>query len=475
MIFLVSLEFREGSCSFLLRSRLFIIIFPFILVLPHIAGVFADTDVFWHLKGGLDILRFGWNPEPDPYTFSPFIHPWINHEWLAEVIFSFIYKHYGFVGLTFFRCLVLWASLSAFGSVLLQRAASKTIMVLLLAFMTEVISFFFNIQPGIFSAFLFTMLLIVCDKGYTNPKCLWLIPPILLFWVNMHGAWVLGLLTLILFLAEQMIEGRKNFRLYAVVLLLSLMATCLNPFGILLHRYILQELTTAHTFNVQWRPLQGEALLVPVIFLLVPYCMTYRSGYTMKAYQFILVCILCVATVRSQRTLPFLAIATLFAVPKRPSGETETVQRQLFYYCILVVFILRGLFGFRSDVAKYGLELKVDEDRYPVRAVRFIEQNYRHGDIALPLQWGGYVLWTLPQTYRVSMDGRNITLYSPEAVDDNVHGYVEGDLRRFLNGLSPDLLLIKSTGPLIEAVSASSVWQLAYHDAYASVFTKSAS
>ena len=54
------------------------------LLLLFISRTWADPDLWGHVKFGGDIATEGLHSN-DPYSFGR-VHPWINHEWLAELV-----------------------------------------------------------------------------------------------------------------------------------------------------------------------------------------------------------------------------------------------------------------------------------------------------------------------------------------------------------------------------------------------------
>src|SRR5689334_21056571 len=56
----------------------------------------TDGDFWWHLKTGEYILKHFSIPRVDFYSFTTPGKPWVAHEWLSEVIFYFLYSHFGF-------------------------------------------------------------------------------------------------------------------------------------------------------------------------------------------------------------------------------------------------------------------------------------------------------------------------------------------------------------------------------------------
>jgi hypothetical protein len=54
---------------------------------------------------------------------------------------------------------------------------------------------------------------------------------------------------------------------------------------------------------------------------------------------------------------------------------------------------------------------------YPVGAVRFAVDHQIQGNLAVPFNWGEYVLWRLYPNCRVSRDGRYETVYPDSTVE----------------------------------------------------------
>ena len=63
----------------------------------------ADVDLWGHLRSGADMIAGGHLPVHDPYAYSVNAPIWINHEYLSEAIFAWMYMHLGVVGLKLVR------------------------------------------------------------------------------------------------------------------------------------------------------------------------------------------------------------------------------------------------------------------------------------------------------------------------------------------------------------------------------------
>ena len=46
----------------------------------------TDPDVWWHLRTGQLILQNHALFHTDPYSFTRFGQPWIDHEWLSQLL-----------------------------------------------------------------------------------------------------------------------------------------------------------------------------------------------------------------------------------------------------------------------------------------------------------------------------------------------------------------------------------------------------
>ena len=80
--------------------------FPAMLVMLLIGIVFtmarkgfADPDIWWHLRNAEFLFTQHQLPRQDYYSFTVAGHPWINHEWLAEVPYYLAWRVGGLVGI----------------------------------------------------------------------------------------------------------------------------------------------------------------------------------------------------------------------------------------------------------------------------------------------------------------------------------------------------------------------------------------
>lgn len=66
-------------------------------------------------------------------------------------------------------------------------------------------------------------------------------------------------------------------------------------------------------------------------------------------------------------------------------------------------------------------------NKHPHGVMVFLKKHKLTGDLFTPLWWGSYFTWELYPYIKVSMDGRNVTLFDPKDVTDNLVFYHEAD------------------------------------------------
>lgn len=59
----------------------------------------GDPDIWWHLRNAEYLIKNHQLPRSDMYSFTVAGHPWMNHEWLAEVPFYLVWRAGGLVGI----------------------------------------------------------------------------------------------------------------------------------------------------------------------------------------------------------------------------------------------------------------------------------------------------------------------------------------------------------------------------------------
>ena len=77
----------------------------------------AGSDLWWHVAAGRELLQTGMLRMVDDWSWSAHGWDWLNHEWLADIIFYQWASQWGIESLVYWKWLVVVATF-----VLLQLA-----------------------------------------------------------------------------------------------------------------------------------------------------------------------------------------------------------------------------------------------------------------------------------------------------------------------------------------------------------------
>lgn len=161
----------------------------FALVFALAARVPVDTDVWWHLRSGEYTLTQGMiTRDPFSYTFAG--QRWINHSWGSQIILYGVYSLGGLLGLTIYM-----AGLATGGMIVLYAMArgSSYLRAFTIILGSAAAAIFWSPRPQMISFFLSAVilyLLITFQRGERDR--LWLIPPLMALWGNLHAGFAIG-------------------------------------------------------------------------------------------------------------------------------------------------------------------------------------------------------------------------------------------------------------------------------------------
>ncbi len=186
-----------------------------------------DNSTLTHVATGRIIFDSGF-PHSDPYLFTPHEPSWIVQSWLASVAYWSLVKAWGFGGLLAFN-----AALTALLALLIVRIAKPADGFLtrfaLVAMAVGVGASAWAPRPLMIGLVLLAVALIAAEGGL-DPR--WLVP-VMYIWVNSHGSFPLGLLTLILLWLGRRLDGEDATTEWRCVkwATLGILVAAVNPYG----------------------------------------------------------------------------------------------------------------------------------------------------------------------------------------------------------------------------------------------------
>jgi hypothetical protein len=169
-----------------------------------------DYDMWWHLRYGEHYVNgHTWAIDDGAFSWTPTHSRWIYGTWAGSALIYLIHSAAGINGLICFRWL---ANLSVFIFFLLyiRRTGEKLSIIHLAAFALVAAAFKLcgtYLKPERASDILFAALLFIYFLGKSGRERLFLLLPLLfLIWVNVHGAFVTGLMLLTIAVAGEILS-----------------------------------------------------------------------------------------------------------------------------------------------------------------------------------------------------------------------------------------------------------------------------
>ncbi|MBI1817349.1 MAG: hypothetical protein HYR72_20440 [Deltaproteobacteria bacterium] len=445
----------------------------------------ADNDLWGHVYFGRAIVQAGDVIRHDPYTYTAPNAPWMNHEWLSQVLLYAAYARAGGPGLWVLKFAVTLATAALLfarvRAVAIRNAASPWVWGPVGLLALAVLSRGGAIRPQMFSYLGFAAVLAWCDREHARGG--WWLPLAFVVWVNLHGGFVLGLGVLALYAIVAITTGPTSQRGRTLVLLmLSLAATLVNPYGWRLLTYIAGELTVEHPITEWQAAAVGDVSQQTFFALLALYIVTLPfARWREQSWQTVLAIATAAMALQHQRHTPVFAIAAAAPTaaqmaaavrwwPWRRFVFSAGAQRLLGGALIALALAQVTLQGRRLVADRFAVVF--DPNDYPVDAVRALAADTGDLNLAVPLDWGEYVLWHVAPRVKVSLDGRFATLFPPAVVRDNFNFFAgEGEWTRLLTAYPTEAALVPRAAPCL--IRQQPGWQRVYVDSIAEIYVRS--
>ncbi len=408
----------------------------FLLSVGSLAG---DPGVGWHLRAGEAMVGSGAVLYEDPFLSGDTRRPWIDDQWLSDILF---WKLFTWGGIGFLQAAVLGLAILVYVGILgrsvEQNTKSPLLAFMVLALLSPLASLQWFVRPVVFSFVLFTVVLTICRTWVLEPppksesrswSSVWFIPPLFWLWANLHPGFPLGLIVLGLAVLFHLWSGDWAGRKTAFIIgAASVLVTFLTPYGVGLHRSILSLVSNPFfmQLNNEWKsPDFSEAVFYPFgILLLWALAALGRKGGIRNKYDAVLLVAFTAFSLFERRYLPYcglIAAAPLADVLGRSfsSGALSkgTVGRMLrivrgegFLSSKLLVprgaltcWVLILVFLVASPSGRLSHPFP---DRLPAFVLDSIAGD-RRGPIYHSPDLGGFFIWEYEKTGGASIDDRN--------------------------------------------------------------------
>ncbi len=441
----------------------------------------ADPDLWGHLRFGLDILENGSINQVDHYSYLTSGDRWINHEWLSELLFAISWKAGAVPGLIWLKMATILLMFGVVYRHLRSAAASPMRAGILILILFEVLMpFVAAVRPYIFTALLFSVFLyLICRAEAGHYRWLWLTPPSMALWTNLHGGFLAGLGILLIWSTLHLLWRRRSFLNVAPPVFLAILATLLNPYHMDLLVFLARTATVARPEITDWQPMQWNSLL-GILDLTLLSAALIGIVVTRRRRKPVLLILFCVTAL-----LPFVAVrhillsaigSVMLAGEHMADGMERFLSRNGLktairpWYPIVPALLSISLLVWRADSFR---RITLVENFYPVKAVALLKQSGVAGNLAAHFPWGEYAIWHLGPGVKIAVDGRRETVYSAEVYQRFLQfQYGLDDWDALLTQYPTDMVLVHRATPCYRLMSSRGDWPVAYEDSISAIFVR---
>jgi hypothetical protein len=461
----------------------------------------ADPDIWGHVRFGLDTLRTRSLPATDTYSYLSAGHPWINHEWLAEVLMGAAWQGLGTAGLVTLKLSVVCATVLLVLRHLRWRSLSPLAgAIVVLGGWWLMLPWLTALRPQMFTylgcACVFALVARAQDGSL---RVLWWAVPLLAVWANLHGGFLAGLGLLAVWActyvgtscaahgwrAPQTLAAMKGT---LTPLLASACATVLNPYGVSLWTFLRTALEPRHEI-AEWNPVSVMSIEgVAHAVLLVPAVAAWLVSKRAKPLPITAV-FLCavVAPFVARRHTPLLALAVMMLAGEHLADAAASVVARLqgdrprtpppaqlrSRSPLLPIAFSVAAIVFACASIPHFTRIVVRPWEFPVAPVRWLADRGVTGEMITFFDWGEYVIWHLAPGIRVSMDGRRETVYPNEIYqEDQRLLYGVGAWNALLQRGRPELALMSREFAADNLLRLTPEWRVAYEDDRCTLFVR---
>ena len=407
-----------------------------------------DSDFWWHISTGRHILQHNTIPDTDPFSFTsaleenknlyPLREKFILKQyWLAQIIFYRIYNYAGAAGIIVLRALLLTLTI-VFVLWRLQRWRVSLPITFVSIFVLYIVLLRSTGERPVLFTILFTAVIffILEDFKEKRDRRIFLLLPVMLFWANLHGGFILGMVMIIVYMLGEGLKivlkrtlfSKKEMIFFYAATASALGLSFINPTGwdafliAFSDKYIpfttgIQEYNSPYLNYVnKLYPADYYYAALVVLFPLLLLLRRRRFNLT----HVILLSGLFFMSLSASRFISYFAIIASMVLGKEAdallkglfnskiSGVKNALLSTVFaFICLLsAVFFAVGIFRFELMTFKVAKGYSV-----PERAVDFLKENKLEGNIFNDHAYGGYLTWRLyPQQTFIDTRSLNYTV-----------------------------------------------------------------
>jgi hypothetical protein len=499
----------------------------------------GDAGIGWHIRTGQLILATHAVPRVDPFSASmarqPFAREWFAWEWLYDVLAGWLDTAAGLNGVVLFTALIIALVFAWTFRLMLRRGTNVFVAVVLVLVAASAAMIHFLARPHVVS-WLFTVawfsILESSEKscrGSDPSGCaqtsirtgrtwlLWLLPLLMVVWVNVHGGFLLGFALLAIYwcgaawqwlrLKQDRFEDvlrklrlARRVRVLTAIAFLSAAATLVNPYGFKLHVHIYHYLSNRflmdHIDEFQSPNFHLIAQKCFAALLLLTLVALAAKARAISLSQGLVVLFAVYSGLYASRNIPVSSLLLVLVIGPYLSDAMQrfaekrtkwrafasggflqrmsAIELQLrgHFFSIAAIALACLVVAHGGALLGNNLGTNFDAKRFPVAAVNYLEENDVQRPVVSPDYWGGYLIYRLYPRARMVVDDRH-DFYGEEFLKSYLRMvHVEPGWKDFLDQHQARCVIVPRNSALANILVETAGWQSIYRDDVANVFVR---
>ncbi len=493
------------------------------LIVPLVFAWFAASlayiepyDFWWNLKSGQIMMQTGQFLGTDVLVWTPVRLPYSNPQWGSQLLFYWIYNLSPYLLLTV-RAIIITASVGLLIVCCFSRTRSMRV-----ATIAAIIAYFtawtnYGMRPQLLAFIPFLAYLFLLERKDIRPRLLPLLVPIMLFWVNVHGSFFLGLALIGIYALGSVLEklgseaGRRWLTSKAALWQAGWFAaagliTLANPylFGIYSYFFAATNDPIARSLNKEWQAptlYEGTGILF-FLNVLIFLGSLYLSKRRLRPTEVLVILAFGYLALTSLRnvmwwgwvTAPILAsnFSAWFARGKTTEQHAveETVQSETealpatrtelpALNWVMAILLVGGALFFTplwreaNPLVPQSAKASVS-DATPIKLAEFLKSTNPPAPLFNYMEWGGYLEWEMYPRYQMFIDGRFEAREVQVWKDYLSVSNARADWQKTLDHYKIRTLILNKTfhDDLIPMVDETPTWRKVYEDTMGVVYTR---
>lgn len=382
----------------------------------------GDPDLWWHLSAAREILRTGAWPTAETFSFTISGTPWVDFEWLGQLIYYGAYSFAGMGGVWILKALLL--AIAALGIQFLlgrigigthYRALGTALWIAAAVPRADARIELFSIAAFVWLVCALEIRRRKRSRAESRWRLAFLAAVVGALWANIHAGFVYGFLVLAAYAADASADRRGNALWWALGG--AALGTVFNPYGFGLHELLWRHTMEASGLQgviLEWAPLDPTRPgHWPTWFFVCAVgaglTAVWRGNRRVPPLVAVLLGVFGMASLRHARVGVFfvtLAIAFLPALAlkaRRLPGVTRRTFQGVGFLLALLAF-----YGVWIGAPVRTLRAVSHRTFWPVRAAEFLHQETELLDLRLynAWGWGGYLGYRFDGRIPIFQDGR---------------------------------------------------------------------